>query len=116
MLLEDLPTTPSEPVLDLLQHASSFKERLKRTYPKTLVYKDSYIAGNSGPAVDRKQVLDLSLECLAEIAKSEPALVDAPLLQMLLEFFETFQDLVAEKVLLALAKEIRSDDALDDAA
>jgi hypothetical protein len=116
MLLEDLPTAPFESVLDLLHHASRFKERLNGAYQKNLVYKDSYAAGNGGPAVDRKRVLDLSPERLAEIVKSEPALVDAPLLHKPLEFFGTFQDLVAEKVLPALAKAIGSDDVLDDVA
>jgi hypothetical protein len=116
LILKDLPTAPFESVLDLLQHASWFKERLNEAYPKNLVYKDSYAAGNGGPTVDRKRVLDLSPERLAEIAKSEPALVDAPLLQQPLKFFQTFQDLVAEKVLPALAKAIGSDDVLDDVA
>ena len=116
LLLEDLPTAPFEPVLNLLQHANRFKERLNEAYPKNLVFKDSYAAGNGGPAVDRKRVLDLSPERLAEMAKSEPYLVDAPVLQQPLKFFLTFQDLLAENVLPALAKAIGLDDILDDVA
>lgn len=116
LLLKDLPEAPFDPILELLQHSSMVQERLNKAYPKNLVFKDSYAAGNGGLTVDRKRVLDLSQERLVAIAKAEPGLVQAPVLQQPLTFFQTLQDLVGDKVLPALAKAIGTDEILNDIA
>lgn len=55
-------------VFDTLKGSTDIGQILNAAYTRNLVYKDSFAAGNGGPNVDMKRVLDLSPERMAIIA------------------------------------------------
>lgn len=117
LLLTDLPEAPFQTIRDLLKQSASYADRLNKAYPKNLVYKDSYASGKGGPTVDRKRVLDLSPERLAEIQAVEPELVQREgALAKALGFWESLQDTATRAVLPALAQATGGDEILQDVA
>jgi isopenicillin N synthase-like dioxygenase len=103
LLIEDLPPTPFEPILNLLQHSPDVTRRLNKAVPEALIYKDVDHAKQS-IKTDRKCSLDLSPERLASIAKIDPDVVEAEALQEPLEFYRNFQETIHQKLVPALAK------------
>jgi hypothetical protein len=123
--IQGLPNAPFEQIANVLSHFASGEsgchlgERLNRAYTNNLVFKDSFAAGNGGPSVDRKRVLDLSPERLAIIEQADPeifaAAANSTELAHVLEFWEQSAN-TSRKLLLALADATGSDDILKDAA
>lgn len=81
LLLEGLPAFPREALaetLNILHRRKDLAERLNHAYASNLVYKDAFAAGQGGPGVDCKRVLDLSPDRLASIAARAPEVCEDP--------------------------------------
>jgi len=123
LMVRDLPAAPQFPELqstfDYLSsnpEGKALSERLNKAYTKNLVYKDSFAAGNGGPSVDLKRVLDLSTERMESIAA-----VDEELHTLLrqgltdnLAFWENLQENAGMKLLHALAEASGSSEVTKD--
>ena len=127
--IKDLPSVPFDKVGTILAHLaaanssinndqSKLGDRLNRAYSNNLVFKDAWAQGKGGPNVDRKRVLDLSPERLAAIEEADPDVLDmAPDdLPHVLAYWQKTQDAASDKLLVAMAKAIGSNDILDDVA
>ena len=135
LYVTDLPAAPlGTAVPALLDHLAANNDdsdsddngnnlgrRLNRAYANNLVYKDSWKAGQGGPTVDRKRVLDLSPERLEAIRQADPALLNCdggdddqpPALAATLAFWETLRR-SSDKLSRSLAVAVGSDELLRD--
>ncbi len=120
LMVTDLPPLPLsalQALFTLLHQKPELGQRLNAAYANNLVYKDSFCAGNGGPAVDMKRVLDLSPERLAQILEQIPSLADelGEPLQTMLSFWKSCTEAAGAKLSQALAHAIGSPDVLLDA-
>lgn len=121
--ITNLPQQPDDTELkdafDFLSDASgsSYADRINQAYTKNLVYKDSFAAGNGGPSVDQKRVLDLSPERLESIRENDPELHELLTTKALpknLAFWRELQTTVGMKLLEAVSVATGSPDVVKD--